>query len=206
MVVQVHSRLKRRAPFNKHFRIAQEADTASHLARASHPQRRFVLLYVHHAGCGLAQPGDHRVDDKRDHRHHSFKRIAILRLEAMRLDRLRELASPKLIRQRKSFRARCICVLASHSLSPLRLLTLVPGAPREPRMGESGRGRLRLDRLPATATERLSSPAGPPRAGRGGPGRRHSSRKSRKSPACRPALRCGPSAYASGAVRSSPAG
>jgi hypothetical protein len=54
-------------------------------------------------------------------------------------------------------------------------------------------GRLRLDRLPATAAGRLSSPAGPPR-GRGDPGRRHSSRKARKSPAYRPPLRCGPSA------------
>ena len=54
-------------------------------------------------------------------------------------------------------------------------------------------GRLRLDRLPATAAGRLFSPAGPPR-GRGDPGRRHSSRKAKKCPACRPPLRCGPSA------------
>jgi hypothetical protein len=47
---------------------------------------------------------------------------------------------------------------------------------------------------------------GRPAQDAGTPGRRHSSRMTRKSPARRPALRCGPSAYASDAVRSPPAG
>ena len=44
------------------------------------------------------------------------------------------------MRQRKSFCARCVCALASRSLLPPRLLALTPGAPREPPMGEFGRG------------------------------------------------------------------
>ena len=84
--------------------------------------------------------------------------------------------------------------LVSYSLLLPRLLALVPGAPRGLGWANLAEGRLRLDRLPATAAGRLSSPAGPPRAGRGDPGRRHSSRKTRKSPACRPPLRSGPAA------------
>ena len=91
----------------------------------------------------------------------------------MRLDRLRELASPPLIRQRKSFRARCVCALASRSLLPPRLLALAPGAPREPRVGRI---------WPRTGYASIVCP------------RR------------RPPLRSGPSARASGAVRSPPAG
>ena len=74
------------------------------------------------------------------------------------------------------------------------LLALVPGAPRGPRMGESGRGPAPPRSSARNGGPPLFSPAGPPRAGRGDPGRRHSSRKAKKCLACRPPLRCGPSA------------
>ena len=115
-------------------------------------------------------------------------------LRSSGLQYLRELASPPLARRRKSFRARCIRPLASCSLLPPRLLALVPGAPRGPRMGESGRGPAaprssarnggRSTFFPCRATPRK----------RGDPGRRHSSRETKKCLACRPPLRCGPSA------------
>jgi len=104
---------------------------------------------------------------------------------------LRELASPPLMRQRESLHAWCVHPLASRSLLPPRLLALVPGAPREPRMGESGRG---------PATPRSSARNGgratffpcraTPRRTRG-PRRRHSSRK-KESLRCAAALRLAP--------------
>ena len=45
-----------------------------------------------------------------------------------------------MLHQRKSFRAQRVHSLAPRGPMPARFLALVPGAPREPRMGESGRG------------------------------------------------------------------
>ena len=98
------------------------------------------------------------------------ERTRSARLRSSGLQYLRDLASPPLIRQCKSFRARCFGSLASCSLLPPRLLALVPGAPRGLGWANLAEGRLRLDRLPATAAGRLSSPAGPPRERSGDPG------------------------------------
>ena len=83
---------------------------------------------------------------------------------------------------------------------------LVPGAPRGPRMGESGRGPAAPRSSARNGDRSTFSPAGPPRAQRGDPDRRHSSRETKSlRPAvlcCAPALRL----TAWGAVRSPPAG
>ena len=70
----------------------------------------------------------------------------------------RELASRRWCAGASLF-ARCVRPLASCSLLPPRLLALVPGAPRGPRMANClAEGRLRLDRLTATAAGRLFFP------------------------------------------------
>jgi hypothetical protein len=99
----------------------------------------------------------------------SSKRTAVLRLEAMRLDRFRKLALPPLMRQRKSFRARCVRALASR-------MPLPPVSARSfrARRGDLGwanlaEGRLRLDRLSATAAFRFFPLPRRPAQGAGGP-------------------------------------
>ena len=124
----------------KHFRIAQEADTTSRFPCTSHPQEIRVPLRPARgirigASLEIVESATSAAIDIC-----SSSGLRSCNSKAMRLDRLRELASPPLIRQRKSFCARCVCALASRSLLPPRLLALAPGAPREPRMGESGRG------------------------------------------------------------------
>ena len=107
-----------------------------------------------------------------------------------------EPAASPLMRQRKSFCALCVRPLASRSLLP-------PVSPcsfraRHADLGWANlaEGRLRLDRLTATAAERLSSPAGPPRARAGTPadgiprGRQESLRPAVLR--CAPALRLTP--------------
>jgi hypothetical protein len=196
---------RRYAPLKKHFRIAQEADTTSRFPCTSYPQEIRVPL---RSARGIRIGASLEIIESATSAAIDICSSSGLRScdsKAMRLHRLRELASPPLIRQRKSFRARGVCALASRSLLP-PVSRSFRARHADLEWANLAEDRLRLDRLPATAAERLSSPAGPPSAGRGDPGRRHSSRKTRKSPACRPPLRCGPSADASGAVRSPPAG
>ena len=116
-------------------------------------------------------------------------------LRSSGLQYLCELVSPPFARRRKSFRARCIRPLALCSLLPPRLLALVPGAPRGPRMGESGRGPAaprssarnggRATFFPCRAT---------PRERRGPRPTAFLAQDKKVSPACRPPLRFRPAA------------
>ena len=159
------------------------------------------------SACACA-PGTRRSSSDSERSH----RLGFVRGVTARSPRIREEGPAASCQSR-------LTALARHGKSSLRTPalscsaalcrqspSLVLGAPRGPRMGEPGRGPAAPRSSDRNAGLSLFFPLPGHPAQPRGPRRRHSARKTKKWSACRPPLRFGPSARASGAVRSPPAG